>query len=86
MAPYTFPLVTKGVSILGKWSFAENIAALDTLGAAITTTTATTLTADRNIVERWTDGTHRIGTDASERCHEHYLVTRGEWHDRGDGA
>lgn len=68
---YTFPLVTKGVSILGKWSFAENIAALDTLGAAITTTTATTLTATTGT--SWSAGqTVLIG---SEQMHVQSVAT-----------
>ncbi|HAM40518.1 MAG TPA: hypothetical protein DCP69_04085 [Candidatus Omnitrophica bacterium] len=42
---YSFPNLVKSVSILGSWGFYSVMAALDTLGAAITSTTATTFTA-----------------------------------------
>jgi hypothetical protein len=45
LGSYIFPIGTRGVSLASKWGFSEASAALDTLGAAITTTAVTTLTA-----------------------------------------
>ena len=68
---YSFAVVAKGVSLLGKWGYSENLAALDTLGAAITTTTATTLTATTGT--SWSAGqTVLIG---SEQMHVQSVAT-----------
>jgi hypothetical protein len=68
---YTFPLVPKGVSILGKWGFAENVAALDVLGAALVSTTGTALTATNGTL--WSAGqTVLIG---SEQMHVQSVAT-----------
>jgi hypothetical protein len=45
LGDYSFPIGTRGVSVLGKWGFYEVLASIDTLGAAIASTTATTFTA-----------------------------------------
>jgi hypothetical protein len=68
---YVFPLVAKGVSILGKWGYAENLGALDTLGAAIVNTTGTSLTAATGTL--WSAGqTVLIG---SEQMHVQSVAT-----------
>ncbi len=70
-ALYSFPTVSKGIQIIGSWGFYQNLQALDVLGAAITSTTATTLTATSGTL--WSPGmTVLIG---SEQMHVQSVAT-----------
>jgi hypothetical protein len=66
-----FPTVSRGVEIAGSWGYWSELASLDTLAAAITLTTATTLTATNGTL--WSPGmTVLIG---SEQMHVQSVST-----------